>query len=55
MDYRWLGRPPRTADEVRRVQSCCGNPAQCLHCPLRPENMKKSLADLTADLMDEWK
>jgi len=51
---RWLGRPPRSADEVRRMQACCDSTLQCRHCPFRPENAGRSIADLTKGLLDEW-
>ncbi len=43
---RWLGRAPRTADEVRRLQVCCDSPQQCSYCPFKPENAHRNLQDL---------
>ncbi len=51
---RWLGRAPRSRDEVRRAQACCDSAHQCDHCPFRPENEGRSLADLTKGLLEEW-
>lgn len=43
---RWLGRAPRSADEVKRLQFCCDSPEQCSYCPFRPENASASIRDL---------
>ncbi len=46
---RWLGRAPRTRDEVRRLQFCCDSAMQCTYCPFRPENQARSIQDLARD------
>ena len=51
---RWLGRPPQSRDEVRRLQACCDGALQCQHCPFQPDNATRSLADITRSLMAEW-
>jgi hypothetical protein len=51
---RWLGRAPRSRDEVLRLQACCDSPDQCVHCPLRAENAGRSIADITKGLLEEW-
>ncbi len=52
---RWLGRPPKTGDEVRRLQFCCDKPNQCSYCPFRAENAGVPLKELaTRQLRDAW-
>ncbi len=46
MVNRWLGRAPRTGDEVRRLQACCDSEVQCRNCPFRAENANRSLKDI---------
>lgn len=50
---RWLGRPPRTRDEVRRLQVCCASDLQCAACPFRQENAARSLRDLAGAVLAE--
>lgn len=48
---RWLGRPPRTADEVRRLQFCCDSESQCGYCPFLAKNASRSIKDLAREAL----
>jgi hypothetical protein len=50
---RWLGRNPRSAEDVRRMQACCDSAMQCVACPFRPENKARSLTDLLREQLEE--
>lgn len=50
---RWLGRPPRTRDEVRRLQVCCDSPQQCPACPFRAANAARTIDELARELLSD--
>jgi hypothetical protein len=50
---RWLGRAPRSRDELRRLQVCCDSLVQCSACPLRSENAARNLRDLARAVLAE--